>query len=60
LANVIHKYKIADKVNNNASALLITLMQKKAEDLCWIVDFELNKDNRLIHLLWMTSNQVDL
>ncbi|PKK56330.1 hypothetical protein RhiirC2_800252 [Rhizophagus irregularis] len=33
LANVIHKYKIADKVNNDASALLTTLMQKKAEDL---------------------------
>ncbi|CAB4426412.1 unnamed protein product [Rhizophagus irregularis] len=34
LANIIYKYKIADKVNNDASALLITLMQKKVEDLC--------------------------
>ncbi|EXX54899.1 hypothetical protein RirG_230330 [Rhizophagus irregularis DAOM 197198w] len=36
LANVIHKYKIADKINNDASALLTTLMQKKAEDLRWM------------------------
>ncbi|CAB5207835.1 unnamed protein product [Rhizophagus irregularis] len=51
LANVIHKYKIADKINNDASALLTTLMQKKAEDLRWVVDFELDKDNRLTCLL---------
>ncbi|CAB4489231.1 unnamed protein product [Rhizophagus irregularis] len=60
LANIIHKYKIADKVNNDTSALLTTLMQKKAEDLHWIVDFELDKDNRLTCLLWMSSDQVDL
>ncbi|EXX75372.1 hypothetical protein RirG_042450 [Rhizophagus irregularis DAOM 197198w] len=35
-------------------------MQKKAEDLHWIVDFELDKDNRLTCLLWMSSDQVDL
>ncbi|GES72527.1 protein FAR1-related sequence 11-like [Rhizophagus clarus] len=35
-------------------------MQKKAEDLCWVVDFELDKDNCLTHLLWMLPDQVDL
>ncbi|PKC66991.1 hypothetical protein RhiirA1_535203 [Rhizophagus irregularis] len=60
LANIIHKYKIADKVNNDTSALLTTLMQKKAEDLHWIVDFELDKDNRLTCLLWMSSDQYQM
>jgi len=35
-------------------------MQKKTEDLRWVVDFELDKDNRLTRLLWMSPDQVDL
>ncbi|CAB5350440.1 unnamed protein product [Rhizophagus irregularis] len=57
LANVIQKYKNMDKINNDASALLTMLMQKKAEDLRWVVDFELDNDNRLTHLLWMSPDQ---
>ena len=60
LANAIQKYKNADKVNNDASALLTMLMQKKIEDSRWVVDFELDKDNRLTRLLWMSPDQVDL
>ena len=60
LANVIHKYKKVDKINNNASTLLTKLMQKKAEDVRWVVDFELDEDNRLTRLLWMTPDQVNL
>ena len=33
LANAIQKYKNTDKINNDASALLTVLMQKKIEDL---------------------------
>ncbi|CAG8697337.1 11324_t:CDS:1, partial [Cetraspora pellucida] len=33
LANAIQKYKKSDKINNDASALLTSLMQKKVEDL---------------------------
>ncbi|CAB4423407.1 unnamed protein product [Rhizophagus irregularis] len=60
LANVIQKYKNMDKINNDASALLTMLMQKKAEDLRWVVDFELDNDNRLTRLLWMSPDQVEL
>ncbi|PKK59279.1 hypothetical protein RhiirC2_795049 [Rhizophagus irregularis] len=52
-------YEFADKINNDAFVLLTKLMQKKAEDLCWIVDFELDKDNRLTRLLWMSPDQVE-
>ena len=57
---MIQKFKNADKINNDASALLTILMQKKTEDLRWVVDFELDKDNRLTRLLWMSPDQVDL
>ena len=60
LANTIQKYKNTDKINNDASALLTILMQKKIEDLRWIVKFELDKDNHLTCLFWMTSDQVNL
>ncbi|RHZ84559.1 hypothetical protein Glove_79g134 [Diversispora epigaea] len=35
-------------------------MQKKIEDLRWVVDFELDKENRLTRLFWMSPDQVDL
>jgi hypothetical protein len=60
LANVIQKYKNVDKIDNDASALLTMLMQKKAEDLRWVVDFELDNNNHLTRLLWMLPDQVDL
>ena len=56
LANTIQKYKNTDKINNDASALLTVLMQKKIEDLRWIVEFELDKDNHLTRLFWMTPD----
>ncbi|GBB93919.1 hypothetical protein RclHR1_22530004 [Rhizophagus clarus] len=60
LANVIQKHKKADRINNDASALLTKLMQKKAEELRWIVNFELDKDNCLTRLFWMSPDQMDL
>ncbi|RHZ72157.1 hypothetical protein Glove_245g26 [Diversispora epigaea] len=60
LANAIQKYKNVNKINNDASTLLTSLMQKKIEDLRWVVDFELDKENRLTRLFWMSPDQVDL
>ncbi|RHZ81185.1 hypothetical protein Glove_123g64 [Diversispora epigaea] len=37
LANAIQKYKNIDKIKNDASILLTSLMQKKIEDLSWII-----------------------
>lgn len=51
LANVIQKYKNVNKIDNDASVLLTMLMKKKAEDLRWVVDFELDNDNHLTRLL---------
>lgn len=60
LANAIQKVKKTAGVNNDASILLTSLMQKKLEDPRWVVDFELDQDNRLVRLLWMSPGQVDL
>ncbi|CAG8678893.1 14198_t:CDS:2, partial [Cetraspora pellucida] len=57
LANAIQKAKSMTKISNDASVLLTFLMQKKLEDPRWVVDFELNNDNSLIRLLWMSSGQ---
>ncbi|RHZ53322.1 hypothetical protein Glove_443g1 [Diversispora epigaea] len=60
LANAIQKYKNINKINNDASTLLTSLLQKKIEDLRWVVDFELDKENQLTRLLWMSPDQIDL
>ncbi|CAG8809532.1 10293_t:CDS:2, partial [Cetraspora pellucida] len=60
LANAIQKVKKTAEVNNDASILLTSLMQKILEDPRWVVDFELDQDNHLVRLLWMSSGQVDL
>ncbi|RHZ75962.1 hypothetical protein Glove_208g167 [Diversispora epigaea] len=60
LANTIQKYKNINKINNDISTLLTSLLQKKIEDLRWVVDFELDKENRLTRLLWMSPDQIDL
>ncbi|RHZ89158.1 hypothetical protein Glove_18g82 [Diversispora epigaea] len=60
LANAIQKYKNINKINNDASTFLTSLLQKKIEDLRWVDDFELDKENRLTRLLWMSPDQIDL
>ncbi|CAG8546554.1 6753_t:CDS:2 [Cetraspora pellucida] len=45
--NAIQKVKKTAVVNNDALILLTSLMQKKLENLCWVVDFKLDKDNHL-------------
>ncbi|CAG8808511.1 30503_t:CDS:2, partial [Racocetra persica] len=50
LVNEIQKAKSTTKISNDTSVLLTTLMQKKLEDPCWVVDFELDNNNHLTHL----------
>ncbi|EXX71211.1 protein FAR1-RELATED SEQUENCE 11-like [Rhizophagus irregularis DAOM 181602=DAOM 197198] len=62
LSNAIQKFKSLDRSNmhNDASDLLINLVQKKQEDPQFFVKFELDNDNRLTRLFWMTPEQVVL
>jgi len=45
---------------HDASNLLKELIQRKSNELGWFVEFQLDKDNRLTRLFWMSSAQIAL
>lgn len=60
LSNAIQRIKNLNRSNmhNDASDLLISLVQKKQADPHFFLNFELDIDNRLTRLFWMTSEQI--
>jgi hypothetical protein len=60
LANAIQKYKIKTDVTHDASHLLRTLIEYKANDPGWFVEFQLDENNRLTRLFWMSPTQITL
>lgn len=63
LSNAIQRFKsLRDRSNmhDDASDLLINLVQKKQEDPRFFVKFELDNDNWVTRLFWMTPEQVVL
>jgi len=60
LANAIQKYKIKPDVEHDASRLLKTLIERKTDDPSWVVEFQLDQENRLTRLFWMSPAQVTL
>ncbi|RHZ75463.1 hypothetical protein Glove_213g59 [Diversispora epigaea] len=59
-ANAIQKYKVKADVTHDASQLLKTLIQYKSNDPGWFVEFQLDNENRLIRLFWMSPTQIAL
>lgn len=60
LTNAIQKYKVKADVSHDASHLLRTLIQHKSNDPGWFVEFQLDEENRLIRLFWMSPTQITL
>lgn len=60
LANAIQKFKVKADEKTDASRLLTILIQKKTHDPEWVVKFELDTENRLARLFWMSPTQVAL
>jgi hypothetical protein len=60
LTNAIQKFKVKSDVRNDASHLLKTLIQNKSNNPEWIVKFQLDQENRLTRLFWMSPTQVAL
>ncbi len=60
LANAIQKYKVKSEIMHDASNLLKELIQRKSNELGWFVEFQLDKDNRLTRLFWMSPAQIAL
>ncbi|CAB4460955.1 unnamed protein product [Rhizophagus irregularis] len=62
LSNAIQRIKIISRSNmhNDASDLLIGLVQKKQENPHFFLKFELDADNRLVRVFWMTPEQIIL
>lgn len=60
LANAIQKFKIRTDENLDASRLLTTLIGRKSHDHQWAVEFELDNENRLTRLFWMSPEQIVL
>ncbi|RHZ67242.1 hypothetical protein Glove_302g18 [Diversispora epigaea] len=58
LTNAIQKYKTKMDITHDASHLLKTLIQHKSNDPGWFVDFQLDEENRLIRLFWMSPTQI--
>src|SRR5581483_343158 len=44
----------------DASRLLKTLIERKTDDPSWVVEFQLDQENRLTRLFWMSPAQVTL
>ena len=60
LSNAIQKFKVKSDVANDASCLLKTLFEHKSNDSEWFVEFQLDQDNRLTQLFWMSLTQITL
>lgn len=60
LANAIQKFKVKVDVINDASQLLKTLLQRRSDDPGWFVEFQLDQENRLTRLFWMSPIQIAL
>jgi len=60
LANAIQKYKVKSDVEHDASHLLKVLIQHKLNDPGWFVEFQLDQENRLTRLFWMSPTQIAL
>jgi hypothetical protein len=60
LANAIQKYKVKSDIVNDASRLLKTLIERKSADPGWFIEFELDQENRLTRLFWMSPAQISL
>jgi hypothetical protein len=60
LANAIQKYKVKSDIVHDASRLLKTLIEHKSNDSGWFVEFQLDQENRLTRLFWMSPAQITL
>jgi hypothetical protein len=60
LSNAIQKFKVKSDVANDASHLLKILVEHKSNDPRWFVEFQLDQDNRLTRLFWMSPAQITL
>ena len=60
LANAIQKYKVKSDIVHDASRLLKTLIERKSADPGWFIEFELDRENRLTQLFWMSPAQITL
>ncbi|CAB4408509.1 unnamed protein product [Rhizophagus irregularis] len=60
LTNAIQKYKVKPDVEHDASYLLKILIEHKSNDPGWFVEFQLDQENRLTWLYWMSPTQIAL
>jgi len=60
LTNAMQKFKVKSDVANDASRLLKILIEHKSNDPEWFVEFQLDQDNRLTRLFWMSPAQITL
>lgn len=60
LSNAIQRFKVHNDEKLDASRLLTTLLDRKSYDHQWAVEFELDNENRLIRLFWMSPAQIVL
>lgn len=60
LANAIQKYKVKSDVAHDASHLLKTLIEYKSNSPGWFVEFQLDQENRLSRLFWMSPTQISI
>jgi hypothetical protein len=60
LANAIQKFKVKTNEVHDASNLLKMLIQLKSNEPGWFVEFQLDEENRLTRLFWMSPEQITL
>ena len=60
LTNAIRKFKVRHDEKQDAARLLTTLINQKSHNSEWVVEFELDNENRLTRLFWMSPEQVIL
>ncbi|CAG8442619.1 3408_t:CDS:2, partial [Cetraspora pellucida] len=61
LTNAIQYYKVKSKdLKNDALQLLLYLIEKHLEESDWSIEFELDSDNCLTQIFWMTPKQISL
>ncbi|CAB5369719.1 unnamed protein product [Rhizophagus irregularis] len=60
LANAIQKYKVKPDIVHDASHLLKTLIEYKSNSPGWFIEFQLDQENRLSRLFWMSPTQIAL